>query len=473
MTKRFFACLLALLMLCTLATAAFADETAEEEPSTDNTLVIKNIETGENLPLKSGGSSLHQAGVAAKLMTVLLSYEILQDAKGNISVPMCASDVDLRGNSNYLGLSYSEDAQSLTLNDLLCAAAISTANDACVALAVAAMRYESGKTTDYYANYSAAVSASLMERAHLNSFVARMNERATELGCTKTHFTNCNGLADSASTTTAEDIALIAEALLLYPELTEIMDKPSFKLSTGGNEIKSKSAFKVSTDSISGYTNINHLDNMIVGSMGDGAFCAVASAEDNGLTYVFVVIADSEAVGRTYAEAQLSAYDTVKSFVPWALSSFKYMEVVSPLVADKTLSVKSGKNSDRVTVVASEVIELLITKDVDPDNDIEIIYSYDYDELTAPVDKGMKVGTVTVKFKGSEVASADLVTNTAVEASEMLSLLDRILAFLNSSPMKKVYLCGLVLLGGYFVLNLALFIYRIVRKYMAASKADK
>ena len=476
MTKRLFVCLLAFFMLCALPLGAFSAENtaaeAEKDPTTENILVIKNVETGNNLPLQSGNSTVHQAGVAAKLMTALLSYEILKDAPGKISVPFCASDTDLRGNSNYLGLTYKEDSMSLTLTDLLCAATVSAANDACVTLAVAAMRYESGESLDHYNNYNAAVSASLMERAHINSFVARMNDRAKDLGCTKTHFTNCNGLNDGASTTTAEDIALIAEAILAYPELTDIMDKVSYKLSTGGNEIKSKSAFKVSTSTIQGYTKIENLKNMMVGFTGDGAFCAIASAEDNGLTYIFVTLAESESVGKTYEQAQISGYDTVKTFVPWALGSFKYMEVVSPLVAYETLTVKSGKNSDRVTIVPAEKLELLITKDIDPASDIKVTASYEYEELTAPIDKGMKVGTVIVTLKGEEIGRVDLVTNAGVEASEMLSLLDRIIQFLNSEPMKKVYLCGLVLLGGYLVLNLALFIYRIVRKYMAASKAE-
>lgn len=63
------------------------------------------------------------------------------------------------------------------------------------------------------------------------SFVAKMNQRAAELGMTQTHFTNTTGAPDTAQTSTARDMAILMRALMQYhPHHMETLSQTSLYL---------------------------------------------------------------------------------------------------------------------------------------------------------------------------------------------------------------------------------------------------
>ncbi len=474
MIKKGLALLLALICTLSLLITASAEEAESDVPVTEDVLVIKNLNTGINVNVAAASGKTYQAtGVGAKLMTAMLAYDILKDSGAKISSPWCLKqDKELEAtifNDFSLGLNYSKTSSSLTVEDLVSAATISSAADACVSLAVAAMRYRAGEPTDYYNNYDAAVSAGAKEKAHINDFVALMNEKATELGCTNTVFVNCTGAPGGR--TTAEDLVLIAEAFYNNTQLMALAGQASYSLSTGSNQLFNKSALMSSNDNLTGYTGLKGATGIIVGWMGNkGAspYCVVASGDtEDGLSYIFVCVSDQ---GETNA-TKTSAYDTVKNFLPWALDSFTYRLIVSPLNVLKTIPVKSGKDNDRVSIIPRDNIELLLPVTVNAAEDIDVEYVYYEEELTAPVAKGQKVGEVQVTYNG-ETMTTDLITNAAVSESAALSLLDKTKSFLNSDFMMKIYLCVIVLLGAYFIFSFVMFVYRIIRKYIAAGRGE-
>ncbi|MBE6678226.1 MAG: D-alanyl-D-alanine carboxypeptidase [Ruminococcaceae bacterium] len=474
MIKRGFALFSALLCLFCFFINASAEEEATA-PSTTSVMVLKNINTGINVEVDAADSVTYRAtGVAAKLVTAMVAHDVLKDCDKKISTPLCISKDKYAGailNDFSLGLKYSKTSSSLTVDDLLSAAIVSSAADACIALAVASIRYENKEQLDFYNNYDGAVSASTVEEAHINTFVDKMNLYAEGLGCKDTHFTNCTGAVDPASHTTAEDIALIAEAFYNNEALMMIADQPSYTLSTGSNLLFNKSALMSSNDNLTGYTGMEGVTGIIIGWMGNkGAspYCVVCSGEtQEGVSYVMVCVTPFTETAAT----KQNAYDTVKNFMPWALNTFRYKLVVSTLDAVKTVPVKSGKDSDGVSIVAMEDIELLIPAEVDPEKDIRVEYKWLAEELTAPVSKGQKVGTVYVYYN-DEVLSTDLIANSAVSESSMLSFLDRMMQLLTSDGAKKTYLCLGVLFGGYLILSFIMFLSRIIGKYIAAGRGD-
>ncbi len=487
MLKKSLALLLALLASLLLATAAFADDTSAEEeadPTTGNVLVIKNLDTGDNLKFESGDSRSFQAGICARLMTALVAYEQVKDLETKLSVPFCASDTSLRGLGSYMGFSYKEENAPMTLRELLSAATVSSATDACLVLAVGTMRHLAGEKTDLSGNYSAAAAASTSEKGYINDFVALMNEKAVALGMKNTLFVNCTGVTATDSRTTAEDMALLAaEICTNATELFEISSKPSYTIG-GGNAIYTKNAL-VNGFNLKGYT-LEDAKGMIVGYMeAPDAFCVITTAEKNGLSYVFVCInttaksADVPSDTKTYV-AEDSAYKTIHSFLPWALKAFKYITVLGvdsdnpeSYYAVASVPVKSGKNSSEVTIVTERNVELLVTKDIVPDTDIRIeLPDFAGMELTAPVSKGQIVGTARVYLKGELVDEVSLVTNDGVEESTALAAVDKAKTFLTGPLMMKIYKWALILGIAYLVFALGLFIYRIVRKYISAGKGD-
>ena len=479
MFKRVAALLLALLALSP-ALLAYAEGSADQEaddPETENIIVIKNLNTGNNLPLKSGESRTFQTGVAARLMSALVAFECIEDVKAKMSVPFCASDKSLRGGGSYIGFAYSEANDAQTLEDFLSAALVSSATDACLALAVGAMRHKAGETMDYSHNYAEAAKASTKERAFLNDFVALMNSRAIELGCTNTVFTSCTGVADGKSRTTAEDIALIAAAVCSHGKLYEISNKASYTLSTGSNQIFTKNALR-SEYNLKGY-RLDNVKGMTVGYLeAPNAYCVITTAESGGLSYVFVCInttavsTPTEEGEKTYS-AEISAYKTVRSFLPWALASFRYHTVVSPYTAIATVPVKAGKGRDSVTIIARDVIELLVTKDINIETDIRVEYTDITDlVLTAPVAEGQEVGKVSVYLKGELVGESPLITNDGVMESGALSAVDKVHSLLTGNFMKKIYKWMLIIFAAYLVVVFFMFVYRVVRKYIEAGRAE-
>ena len=467
MTKRFLAVLLALTALFSLWLCAYADgPDAGADPSTENILVIKNLNSGNNLILNSAPSRFFQAGVAAKLMTALLAYEKIGELDTKISVPFCAGDEKLRGSTSYMGFKYAENDAPMTLEDLLNAALLSCASDACLTLAVAAVRFSAGEATDLSGNHDAAYAASAKELGYLAEFTRLMNERARELGCTGTVFTNCAGVSDAASRTTAEDIAQIAAAVRGHTALFELSDQASYSFSGSKQQVFTKNALK-SSYTLKGYT-LDNARGMIAGFLQMDNYCVVTAAESDGLFYIFVAVSATADPGERYS-AEDSAYTTVHTFLPWALSSFYYKAVLSPLTAVATVSVKAGANRDRVTIIARDTVELLLTKDIDEETDISVVYP-EFTELTAPVAEGQEVGVAYVYLKGVLVGQSALVTNDGVAESAALSAFEKVKDVMTSSLMKRIYKWGLVILAAYVLLNIVLFFYRLVRKYIEAGK---
>jgi D-alanyl-D-alanine carboxypeptidase (penicillin-binding protein 5/6) len=134
-----------------------------------------------------------------KLMTALL---VLEAAQPNTEVTIKPSATQETGSR--IGLKPSE---RFRMQDLLAAAMLHSANDACHALA------------DQLADDEPA-------------FVTLMNRRAQALGMHDTHFTNACGHDETGHYSTAHDLSLLAHALLKYPALTDITSQKSLQIAT-------------------------------------------------------------------------------------------------------------------------------------------------------------------------------------------------------------------------------------------------
>ena len=186
-----------------------------------------------------------------KIMTALLALE-RGDLSSTVTVPKEA--VGVEGSSLYL-----EEGDELTLSDLLYSVLLRSANDASVAVAIAV----SGDA---------------------ESFTVLMNERASELGLTDTHFDNPHGLDSETHYTTARDLALLS---------AKALENESFKaISSTYNYSFTKS----SGEEIS-LVNHNKLLKMLDGTVGlktgftkKSGRCLASAIEKDGVTLVAVTL---------------------------------------------------------------------------------------------------------------------------------------------------------------------------------------
>lgn len=179
-----------------------------EEPAVETAAALTEEELGEKLSCSSAflmeqstGKVLYenQADVQmppasiTKIMTMLIVMEQLDEGKIHLDDVVVAQEHACSMGGSQIWL---EPGEQMTVDELLRATAIQSANDAAVALAEHIGGSEDG-------------------------FVMLMNEKAQELGMTNTVFKNASGLDEEGHVTTARDIALMSQALLSHPKIIE------------------------------------------------------------------------------------------------------------------------------------------------------------------------------------------------------------------------------------------------------------
>ena len=219
--------------------------------------ILMEASTGTVIYESNADEALRPASVT-KIMSVLLIMEAI-DA-GTISLEdkvSCSENAASMGGSQV----YLEPGEEMTVDELLKCVLISSANDATVALA------------EYVAGDEAA-------------FVARMNERASELGMENTHFVNTNGLDDAEDAEShlisARDIAIMSRELITkHPEV--------FNYTTVWMDSIRNGAF--------GLSNTNRLirfykgaTGLKTGSTSKAGFCISATAERDGMQLIAVIM---------------------------------------------------------------------------------------------------------------------------------------------------------------------------------------
>ena len=328
--------------------------------------VLMDAATGTVLYEKNAHERFAPASVT-KVMTMLLIMEAVDSGKIRWEDMVTASETAAAKGGSQIFLKVGE---SMSVTDLLKSIAVSSANDAACAMA------------EHIAGSEEA-------------FVGLMNRRAAELGMNDTNFVNCTGLDDDPSAkdhlTSAYDIALMSRELLVnHPDIQ--------KFSTIWMDTIRDGAF--------GLSNTNKLVRFYQGCTGlktgytSGAgHCLSASAERDGLHLIAVVLGAESSKDRFQACKQLLDY----GFANYAL-------VRPELTGDNTVAVKLGTEKT-VTAVPAQMPQLLIDKSQRGDVTTQIELE---EQVTAPVSRGQKLGTMTIKAGDRVLAQVTMIAKDAV-----------------------------------------------------------
>ena len=362
MKRRLLCGLLAVLLLPLTAVSVQAADLAETAP----TAILIEQSTGTVLFEKNDHEKLAPASVT-KVMTLLLVMEALDEGRIGWDDMVTASEsAAAKGGSQI----YLEVGEQLPLREMLKAVVVSSANDCACALA----EHVAGSE---------------------EAFVARMNERAAELGMEDTHFVNCTGLDDGEAAkghrTSAYDIALMSRELLKHGEIREYTTIWMDSVRNGQF----------------GLSNTNKLVRFYQGTTGlktgftSGAgYCLSASAERDGIEFIAVVMACKTSDERFTAAKSLLDY----GFANYALVSPEPEEALPPVaVRLGTVSEIQAKLADAEPLLASKGAAARAERVVDLAESVE-----------APVEAGQKLGTVTVRDGETVLAEIPLVAEEAV-----------------------------------------------------------
>ena len=330
--------------------------------------LLMDAATGTVLYEKNPHEPLAPASVT-KVMTMLLIMEAIDSGKitWEETVTVSESAAAKGGSQIYLKV-----GETMSVSDMLKSIAVSSANDCACAMA----EHLSGSEA---------------------AFVELMNHRASELGMENTHFVNCTGLDDGADAvnhrTSAYDIALMsAELLVKHPDIKKFttiwMD--SVRNGTFGlsNTNKMVRFYKDCTGLKTGFTS-------------GAGYCLSSSAKRDGMELIAVVMG---------AETSPKRFAACKAMLDHGFANYA---LVWPEAEPVSVSVKLG-TADSVQGAPGESRPILIDKS----QKSQVTTWVDREEqVTAPVSKGQRLGTLTVK-SGEQV-----LTQIPIVAQEPVSRL--------------------------------------------------
>lgn len=279
-----------------------------------------------------------------KVMTLLLTFEALQAGKialGDI-VPVSEHAYHMGGSQIWL-----EPGEQLTLQEMLKAICISSANDAAVAVA------------EFVAGSEPA-------------FVDAMNARAAALGMTATHFANACGLDEEGHLSSARDVAVMSREMLLHhPEVREYCTVWMDTLRGGRTQLVNTNKLLKSYPGITG---------LKTGTTGKAGVCITASAERDGLRLIAIVLGASSGKER---------FEAAKTLLDYGFAHYDSAEVTLPDDAPEELPVKRG-TAETTTLDYAAPERLLVPKGEGRDLQTKILLP---DTLQAPVRQGSPVGS--------------------------------------------------------------------------------
>ena len=279
-----------------------------------------------------------------KVMTLLLTFEALQAGKialGDI-VPVSEHAYHMGGSQIWL-----EPGEQLTLQEMLKAICISSANDAAVAVA------------EFVAGSEPA-------------FVDAMNARAAALGMTATHFANACGLDEEGHLSSARDVAVMSREMLLHhPEVREYCTVWMDTLRGGKTQLVNTNKLLKSYPGITG---------LKTGTTGKAGVCITASAERDGLRLIAVVLGAASGKER---------FDAAKTLLDYGFAHYDSAEVALPDDAPEELPVQRG-TAETTALDYAAPERLLVPKGEGSDLQTKILLP---EALQAPVQQGSPVGS--------------------------------------------------------------------------------
>ena len=348
--------------------------------------LLMDVATGTILYEKNAHEALPPASVT-KIMTMLLIMEAIDSGALGYDDTVTASEAAAAKGGSQVFLKVGEQ---MTVSEMLKSIAVSSANDCACAMA----EHLSGSES---------------------AFVERMNRRAQELGMNDTHFVNCTGLDDgpdaASHRTSAHDIALMSRELLAHhPDITQYTTIWMDTIRGG--------AF--------GLSNTNKLIRFYPGATGlktgftsTAGYCLSATARREDLELIAVVMGCESAKIRNAA---------CKSMLDYGFAGFS---LVSPSLEDAPqIPVRLGSKAfvplkldgqGQLLVPKAKRAGIATTIQLEP-------------EVTAPVETGRKLGSLTVKSGEEVLLEAPLV---AAEAIPRLTLCGIYLQILRRAAMAK------------------------------------
>ena len=349
---------------------------AEELSPAAASSVLMEASTGKILYEKQSNDQLAPASMT-KLMTMLLIMETLESGKITLN-----DEVLISHNAASMGGSqvFLEAGSKLKVEDLIKSIAIASANDASVAMA------------EHIAGTEGA-------------FLAKMNDRCKELGCSNTNFMNVHGLDENNHYSSAKDMAIIARELIKHEKILayttiyeEYLKKPD-----------GSSTWMVNTNKLIRY--YNGLDGLKTGFTDNAGYCLTATAKRNNMRLISVVMKEPTPQTRNSETINLLNY---------GFSNYKVKTILDTKKILGTVEVIKGKIRN---------VEIVLKQDATNLENINEEKKYTYNIIVKPIKAPVKVGDIVGKLEiiesGKVISNFDITVKNSVAKANIWALYKR------------------------------------------------
>jgi D-alanyl-D-alanine carboxypeptidase (penicillin-binding protein 5/6) len=357
---RFFCVLIALFLACP---AIYAEDTKVLDLETVGA-VLMDAGSGQVLYEENPHERVKIASVT-KVMTMLLIMEAIKSGKITMDEMVTASEYacSMGGSQIYL-----EPGEQMTVEDMIKAIAVASANDASVAMAEHIMG------------------------SH-DAFVQAMNKRAKALGMNNTNFINSSGLDGENQYSCALDVAIMSRELMKHETICPYL--------------------KIWTDSLRGgefgLANTNKLIRFYQGATGiktgstdEAKYCLAASATRDNLSLIAVVLGSPTSQIR---------FNNASKLLDYGFANYAVVQGTKKGESFGNVDVSKGAQ-DNVEAVAQEDFQRLVTKDKKGALEVKPQLP---NQVIAPVNKGDKIGELHIYIEDEKVGTVNLIAKDKVD----------------------------------------------------------
>lgn len=349
-----------------------------EEKLTDTAraVVMYELSSGTMLYTRNPDAKIYPTSMV-KLMTALVALE-----KGNLDdeVTVTRKVLDeLPIGIVSAGLKYNE---VISLRDLLYCTMVASANDASIVIA----------------NHIAGSTA---------AFVQMMNEKATQIGCKGTMYSDVNGLHNENTYTTARDICRLLEVALQNEIFREMFETATYTVPATN---KSEERKITTTNHMMNEKNKKYYDERVTGgktgATDEGGRCLALTAEVDDMQILCVVMGAQPTMEENGSISAHGSFEESKILLDYASSTFEPRQVFYSDQTVTQLPVVGGAH-DVVTRPAVSIMTIL-PQDLD-DSQIKWVHQQTNSNITAPVQQGDKLGVIQAWYGDKCLAQTDLV----------------------------------------------------------------
>lgn len=332
--------------------------------------------TGQILYSHNVHEQLRPASVT-KVMSILLIMEQISSGRLTYETKIsCSSNAASMGGSQI----WLDTTEKLTVDEMLRAICISSANDCVMAMA----EHISGTEEE---------------------FVKLMNEKAKQLGMNDTTFKNCHGLDEDGHVTSSYDISLMSRELLTkYPEITKYTSTYMDSLRDGKSEL-------VNTNKL--VRNYEGCTGLKTGSTGLALYNVSASATRDGLSLIAVIMKGPTSQKR---------FDEAEKLLDYGFNTFEYKEFATKGDKLKNIDVSKGIYPT-VEGIFENNVGVLIQKG----QSSQVTQTVTLEEnISAPIVEGQKLGEVTYSVGDEKLLSINIVAKDEVKKMNVFTMLIKI-----------------------------------------------